>query len=173
VFDVSGGVTTALALTGRVDDIAHPEKMLDLVHIRSHIEFGWKLRISKIIINMALDDFNIKTEQGMREWWTDEERQQHRAKFERPNEEESIFLGIRGVIETSRLSRRAKFGMMLEIDDFKLGLLDGEYEQRHHESKGDLFLGTSFGYKSFSTKVLKAVNNEELRVEARLEVASF
>jgi hypothetical protein len=170
-FSFTGGVTLAILPDGRVH-LRSPERSLGLVHIRSHFEAGWRLRVSKILLAQEREELAEKAKLDEKEWWTDEEKRQHREKFKLPNRGESTFVDFKAIFERTTLSAKGRLGLSLEHEEVSFGIL-GEFEKRRRESQLYLLLGGSFNFKSAYVNALKSVNGNDYRVEVGLKIGEF
>jgi len=163
-----GGGTLALVPGGRVD-LDVPEQSLGLFPIRTHVGGAVRLKISKLYASYEQDKKNEEAGRGIKEWWTDEEKQAHRDKFRMPPTEDWLFLQLEGVGEFSSIFHKARLGLSLEVYDVSAGFLT-EFETYTNESFTDVRLGGGVSFRGFYFRGLTSVKDNNYLLSAGFEI---
>jgi hypothetical protein len=163
-----GGVTFALVPGGDVD-LDSVENSLSLYPIRRHIGGSISLKLSTIYSSFERDEKTKEAEEGIKEWWTEEEKAAHRKSFDLVPVDEWLLLTLDGVGEFSELFHKARVGLSLDAYEFSVGLLV-EFEQFLNESFLDVRLGGGIAYKGFYLRGLRSIRDDDYRLEAGIEI---
>lgn len=169
-FSLYSGFTAAVVPYGTVN-LNVPHRSLHPYPIRWHVGGEIRLRLSTIH-RYAKEQWEGKendVEDGVKEWWTKEEKTAQRAKNYKPEPLEWIHLSITAVGEFSKLFHKARFGAAVEAFDAALGFLT-ELESYLDERFHDVRVGGGASYKGLYARGLKSLKDDDYRLDIGFEV---
>ena len=161
-----GGITLAVVPGGYVD-LDEVYKSTSLYPIRAHIGGAIRLKLASIYASFGQEEQDL--ENGIEEWWSEEEKQTHRDLGKMPPVVDWIFLSLEGVGEFSDLFHKARFGLSLECFAFSVGLLL-EFESFQNEAFEEVRLGGGVAWSGFYVRGTRSLRSDDYRLEAGFEI---
>jgi hypothetical protein len=166
-FNLYAGLTVAAVPYGRVD-LDKPHHTLRPYPIRWHIGGSVRFRVSRIYQEHLKDEHNSEIAKGVHEWWTEQEKRDYRDAHNLALPPEWVFVNLAGVGEFSRLFRKARVSLTLELADAAVGGMT-EFEHYLDESFEDVRLGGLASWRGFYVQGLTSIRDEDYRLQFGFE----